>query len=188
MPVDRLPKMMADDYFAWALGRPGRYELDAGLVVTMRPETRGHSRIKLHAMVALHEAVVKAGLRCEVVGDGASIRVDDHTVFEPDTCVTFAGVDDPDDSLVVTDPIIIVEVLSPSSRGVDTRRKLEAYFRVPSVIHCLVIDSQPDVVVHHQRVAEDEVRTKIIRQGTIALEPPGIELAFDDLFRHPASA
>ena len=40
----------------------------------------------------------------------------------------------------------MVEVLSPSTKHVDTGKKLEGYFRVPSIVHYLVVDPERRMV------------------------------------------
>ena len=41
----------------------------------------------------------------------------------------------------VNEPIIVVEVVSPSSRGIDSGAKLVAYFSLPTVRHYLIMDT-----------------------------------------------
>ena len=78
--------------------------------------------------------------------------------------------------------MIIVEVLSPSTEHRDQGRKLADYFRLPSVAHYLIIDPDEMLVIHHQRRADDDILTRILREGTIALDPPGIEVAVAEIY------
>jgi Uma2 family endonuclease len=81
----------------------------------------------------------------------------------------------------VTDPIIVVEVLSPSSGGLDTGLKFEGYFRMPSVRHYLVVNSVKRVILHHCRDDAGAISLRIVREGLLELNPPGLVLALDDL-------
>ncbi len=37
-------------------------------------------------------------------------------------------------------PVVVVEILSPGTKTVDTTKKLEGYFKLASVRHYLIID------------------------------------------------
>ena len=76
----------------------------------------------------------------------------------------------------IPDPLIIVEGVSPSSGKQDSGSKLEGYFSLPSLRHYLVVTPRSRVVVHHQRDADGNLATRIIPNGPIRLDPPGIEL------------
>ena len=78
--------------------------------------------------------------------------------------------------------MIVVEVLSPSTRHVDASAKLAGYFRIPSVQHYLIADLENRLVIHHARGEGDTLATKLIREGTLWLDPPGIELTVGELF------
>ena len=131
--------------------------------------------------LALHHAIGTAGLTCSAYPDGMAVRIDDDTVYEPDAQVR-CGAPLADDEIKVTDPIIVVEVLSPSSRARDTGAKLEDYFRLPSVRHYLIVKTENRTVGHHHRLADDTIRTRIARSGELTLDPPGITIAVEALF------
>ena len=76
---------------------------------------------------------------------------------------------------------ILMEVLSPSTRGVDTGLKLVGYFQLPSVVHYLVVDTVREVVIHHSR-AGDAIATALLRDGRARLDPPGIEIDIASFF------
>jgi Uma2 family endonuclease len=81
-----------------------------------------------------------------------------------------------DNATRIFDPIILVEVVSPSSRARDSGGKLEDYFRMPSVRHYLIVKTENRAVIHHQRDAAGAITTRIIRGGPVRLDPPGIEV------------
>jgi Uma2 family endonuclease len=73
-----------------------------------------------------------------------------------------------------------VEVLSPGTASVDTGAKLAGYFRLASVQHYLLVRPTRREVVHHRRVA-DGILTRIVHEGVILLDPPGIRLTLDEI-------
>ncbi len=181
----RFPRMTADEFIAWAMeqGSGGKYELVGGEVLAMAPERAGHWRVKTRVVHALIDAVERGGLACEVLGDRMAVEVSADTVYEPDALVR-CGPPVPDDAVRVLDPVVIVEVLSPSTRAQDSGAKLVDYFLFASLRHYLLVDAVRRTVVHHARAADGgEITTRIARDGAVRLDPPGIALDVAGLFR-----
>lgn len=167
-------RMTSDEFLLWAMQQPRKYELLNGEVVAMAPERVIHAVLKGEIFVLLRAAIRDAGLDCMALPDGVAVAVDDTTTYEPDALVR-CGPILPDDATRVTDPLIIVEVLSPSTQAIDTGTKLIDYFRLPSLRHYLIVRTDR-AIIHHERDAAGAIATRIIRDGTVALDPPGIIL------------
>jgi Uma2 family endonuclease len=179
-PSAPLPRLSADAFLDWAAAQPsGRYELVAGEVVAMAPERVAHADTKALVWLALRTAA--AGRPCHVHIDGVSVRVDDRTVYEPDVLVR-CGAPTPGDAVAVDDPVILVEVVSPGSRAVDTGQKLADYFRLPSLRHYLVVTLDPRAVIHHRRGEDGRIDTAILHRGVLSLDPPGLAVGVEALF------
>lgn len=175
----------ADAFLAWASEQPrGRFELADGEVVAMAPERVAHTRAKLEAVIALRAAIAAGGVGCEAMTDGVSVRIDERTVYEPDALVR-CGLPTPGDAMEVADPLVVVEIVSPSSRGVDTGAKLAGYFKLPSVQHYLVVDADARVVIHHRRDDTGAISVRILRDASLRLDPPGLQIEVRDLFAGP---
>src|SRR5579871_2197235 len=117
-------RMTADEFIAWAMQQPEteHYELVAGEIVAMAPERVAHARMKGLIYRRLSEAIEAAGLACEALPDGPSVEIDPDTVYEPDVLVR-CGPPLPDDAVRLNDPIIVVEVRSPSTASFDAGAK-----------------------------------------------------------------
>jgi Uma2 family endonuclease len=174
-------KMNADEFLAWAEGQEGRLELHDGAVVAMSPERIVHSRTKGEVFLALRSAILRAGVPCRVYPDGPGLRVNSGNLFEPDAIVA-CGPPPHDHSLEVTDPMIVVEVLSPSTAAIDHGPKLMGYFSLPSVEHYLILDPERRVVIHHKRGQSDIIETRPLSEGVVRLDPPGIETTVAEMF------
>jgi len=181
MNVLTKPRMTVDEFLVWAEGRPGRYELFKGDVYAMSPETVGHLEAKAAVHAALLAGIRALGLPCYVLPDGATVRIDNETAYEPDALV-YCGQKLPPSALEIPSPIIVVEVLSPSTHRVDVSLKLAGYFRLPSVAHYLIVDPAQPMIVHHSRGSGDAILTRIVTAGSVTLDPPGLELALSDLY------
>jgi Uma2 family endonuclease len=176
MTAERRKRMTVDEFLAWAQAREGRYELFDGVAYAMSPERAGHAEVKLAVAKALGAAVARAKVGCWVLPDGMTVRVDKYTAHEPDALV-YCGPKLPASAIEVPEPVIVVEVLPPSTRHVDASAKLAGYFRLPSVRHCLIVDPEQRLVICHARGGRDGIDTRVVRKGAIRLEPPGIRLA-----------
>jgi|SRR5580658_1993414 Uma2 family endonuclease len=172
--------MTRAEYRLWAEGRPGRFERINGHVVAMAPERVGHARIKGRVYRVLTAAIEAAGLPCEVLVDGPTIEVGESD-YEPDVIVRCGAEIVSDDSLAVPDPMILVEVLSPTTRRTDVSQKLVDYFQVPSVQHYLVLFSDRVQAIHHRRTG-DRIETRVLRTGDITLAPPGLTVSLASFY------
>jgi Uma2 family endonuclease len=175
------PRMTVDEFLSWAKNEPGRYELFRGEVEAMSPEGVGHAERKGAVYAALLTAIRARGLSCHALPDGATVRIDDMTAYEPDALV-YCGEKLAPEVIEVPKPIIIVEVLSPSTRRVDVSLKLVGYFRLPSVSHYLIVDPALPSILHHARQTNGDILTRIVTSGSITLDPPGIEIALADIY------
>ena len=147
----------------------------------MAPERVGHGEVEFAVQAALVQGIRTAGLPGHMLPDGATVRVSQHVAHEPDALV-YCGAELPSDAVEVPDPIIVVEVASPSTRKVDASLKLTGYFSLPSVQHYLIVDPDGPPVVHHRRQADGTILTTIVHDGVLTLAPPGIEVSVAEIF------
>lgn len=172
----------ADEFIAWAVQQTsGRFELVGGEVIAMAPERIELARAKLAAVNALNAGIARRNLSCEAMIDGVPVRIDDGTVYEPDVLVR-CGERSPGDAIVIADPVVLVEVVSPTSLSIDSGAKLTDYFRLPSLRHYLIINLEARAIAHHRRDAEGAIATQILRAGAPALDPPGLTVEVEDFF------
>lgn len=169
--------MTSSEFVTWAMEQPkgARYELSGGAVVAMAPERFRHALAKGQLYRRLCDAVERAGVHGQVIPDGMAVMVDDDTVYEPDAQMR-CGPPMPPDAVLITDPVVVIEVLSPSTGVRDSTEKLENYFRIPSVQHYLIVKPETGAIIHHKRQPDGSLLTRITHAGDIVLDPPGITL------------
>ncbi len=173
-------RINAAEFLDWAQSQEkGRYELFRGETFAMAPERAEHVAAKARIWRALADGVARVGAPCEAFVDGLGVKIDDHTVYEPDALIN-CGDPVAADSLLAPSPVVIVEVISPSSRSFDKNSKLSDYFRLASVAHYLVVDLSRRLILHYRRQA-DQIVVAIVKEGRIALDPPGIDVAVDEM-------
>ena len=173
--------MSREEYRSWAMAQPGgRFERVDGLVVAIASERASHAKRKSRAWLVLRQAVSAAGLSCEVYPDGMTVEAGESD-YEPDAIVR-CGERLPDDAIAVPDPLVIVEVLSPSTGHIDLTRKMAAYFQVPSLRHYLIFWAAERRVIHHRRGDDGaDILTRIVTAGAIVLDPPGVTIMVEEV-------
>lgn len=174
--------LIREEFLAWVGQQPsGRFERIDGIVVAMAPERGSHNRRKRAAQDALRRAVAEARLAsCEVFGDGMTVQVE-NSDFEPDALLHY-GPRLPSNATTVSDPLVLVEVLSPNSGTRDRATKLRAYFRLPSMQHYLIVWPDEQRIVCHSRMPDDQIGTQVLRSGEIRLDPPGIIITVEEFY------
>ncbi|MCH9807615.1 MAG: Uma2 family endonuclease [Alphaproteobacteria bacterium] len=189
-------KLTVEEFLAWAEVQPkeaGRFELWDGQVIqtrgaagTMNSERANHWKRKAALYRALYQAFATARLKGDVVIDGASVKLPNNRAVEPDVLI-YLGPEVPGDALVVPEPIIVCEVLSPSTAKHDTSTKLEGYFELPSIQHYLIVDPDKPLLIHHTRAEGDTLRTRIISDAAhpLQLDPPGLSVDLTEVLSEP---
>jgi Uma2 family endonuclease len=173
-----VPKARMDvaEFLAWSEGQPDdRYELVEGEVVAMTRDTVRHNQTKARIWRTLDDAVRKASLPCVVFVDGVGVASGKRTMRIPDVLVQ-CGPEPAPDAMVVDTPLIVVEVVSPSSEREDVESKLVDYFSMASVRHYLIVLLEKRVVLHHYRDNAGQIGVHILRDGELALDPPGLSV------------
>jgi len=173
-----------EEFLAWAEGREGSWELYDGVPVAMAAEKVLHARVRAEAAFALTGAVRRAAVACEAFMSGLAVPIRGDLAFVPDALV-FPLPSPPPEATTIPNPLIVVEVLSPSTAAIDHGLKLEGYFSLPSLAHYLILDPDRRVVIHHRRAGEGAIETRILHEGALTLDPPGLHLDVADLFGPP---
>jgi Uma2 family endonuclease len=184
-------RMTADEFLAWAETVPkeaGRFELWDGQVIVKRgptgqqqSERARHWDAKFAIAAALKVAVRNSKLPCFAVPEGAGLRLTNDRVVEPDAMV-YCGQRVQPDALYVPNPIIVVEVLSPSTASFDHGLKLREYFKLDSVHLYLIIDPAARLIIQHSRGTGDAWMTRIVAEQQLRLDPPGLDIDLAELF------
>jgi Uma2 family endonuclease len=132
--------MTVDEFLRWEDGTDTRYELVGGFVVAMAPPMPAHGRLVARLGGAI-DAALRARPPCWVQSDAGLVRPDrNDTCYVADLAVTCEELQA--DDRLISDPLLIVEVLSPSTSAFDRQSKVADYRRIASVQEILLLDSQ----------------------------------------------
>jgi len=150
----RQPRMTADEYLAWDAGQTERTEFVAGEVFAMAGGEDRNATVAGNLYIALRQHL--RGSPCRVYAHDVKLRVEAADgFFYPDLMVTCSAADLAE-RLIKREPVLVVEVLSPSTSAFDRGDKFAAYRRLPSLREYLLVDV-------------DRQRCDLFRQGADGL-------------------
>jgi Uma2 family endonuclease len=103
----------------------------------------------------------------------------------PDVAVVCGTLEaDPDSDATVTNPILIVEVLSPSTMDYDLGEKFERYRKIPSLQAVLYVSQAETRIEGRTRNADGTWTTRQATSGeTVAIDAISCKLIVDDVYR-----
>lgn len=160
-----------------------KHEYVAGRVYAMSGGSVNHQRVGRNFVTAASLAL--RGKACEPFGSDLSVRVEqigNTSYFYPDASVVCVPLDG--SAQFTTEPTVILEVLSPSTRRIDETSKLQAYLALPSLKVCLLAESDEALVtVYRRQEAQFVVEIYEGRDREIPLPEIGSVLSMDDLYR-----
>ncbi len=184
--LDKPVFMSREEFYRWCAGQPeGRYERVDGELIAMSPERFGHARTKQAIFLALLTAMAQTRSVCEVFIDSVAV-CSGESDYLPDVLINCGKPPDAE-QMVAPNPVVIAEVLSPSTSAVDTGGKLAAYFHIPSVAHYLIVHPTRRQVIHHAR-GDGLINMRILASGDIRMDPPGITIGMETIYAHLPNA
>jgi Uma2 family endonuclease len=124
-------------FIAWENRRKARYELVGGEVRLVAGGNRAHDLVAGNFLSALHVAF--RGRGCDVHGSNLKVVSPDGMVTYPDVFVRCGPL--ADEAIECADPVVVFEVLSPSTRSEDLVRKRWAYQAIPALAHLVYVDA-----------------------------------------------
>ncbi len=123
-----------------------------GQIYAMAGTSTNHNRIAVDVTVSL--ATQLRDKPCEVFASDQRIEVEKTTLQTyPDVlvaCPPFSY--DAGDKHTMTDAVVIIEVLSPSTANYDRKEKFDNYKQLKSLRHYLLIEQKQVKVTHHSKV------------------------------------
>jgi len=180
MNVQTNLRMDKTTFLAWVQERDERYELDEGAVVMMTGGTRGHALMIRRLAAALERR--PDATRWSTLTSDFGVDLGPKTVRYPDLVVDVAG--GPLQDLTATAPVLIAEVISPSSATDDLGDKAAEYLRLPSLAAYLVLaQDEPKAWVWVRGESGFSPGPRVIGEdGTIVIPSLRIELPMTEIY------
>src|ERR1700730_1278708 len=169
--------MSLDEFLAWERDQPERYEYAGGVVTMMTGGSAAHVTIAMNLAFALRHAL--RGTGCRPFGSDMKV-IANHTVRYPDISVICRPVGDRENHL--SDPVVIIEVISPGTeREVRGRKKFD-YFATPSIRQYAIIEQDERLIDLYTRTGDRWTDEIIEGDAVLNLSSIGVEVSLDVIY------
>jgi phenylacetic acid degradation protein len=173
-----------EDYLREEEGSNQRHEYYKGEIFLMSGARPDHNRIVMNMAVALGLGL--RGSSCELFNADQRVHVQQNTLFTyPDLTIVCRKPEYfNNDDMNLTNPAVIIEVLSPSTKHYDRGDKMTLYRALPSLREYIMVDSQAVLVEHFVRGERDEwVLRKYDRlEDDFLVETAGVSVSLKEVY------
>lgn len=165
-----------EDYLCLEEASETKHEFYQGEIFAMVGSSRNHNRIAGNVYAALRAAL--KGTNCEAFTSDMRLRTPNGLYTYPDAMVICGPMALSDDRLeTATNPCVLVEVLSDSTRGYDQNEKMNLYRLIPTLRDYVLIE-QALVKVGHWRLehaggwilTEHESKNEVLQLSAISFQ------------------
>ncbi len=169
-----------------------KHEYLSGVVYAMAGAKNVHNEIATNTLLAL--GIRLRGRSCRPFNSDTKVRLRLPTgmrFYYPDVQVTCHP--NPPDDTFQDNPVVVVEVISESTRRTDEGEKLHGYCSLPSLEYYLLVETERALVIGYRRTADGFVREvhsglgAVIALPAIEAELPLVEIYERVVFPTPGT-
>ena len=175
--AQQLP-MTAEEYLTWEEGQELKWEFDGFQPVAMVGGTYGHARIQTNILTALNNRL--RGKQCQPCGSDMRVPTMPGRWRYPDAVVTCTP--PPLDTRDLTDPVVVFEVLSPSTAEDDRTVKLAEYQALSSLRRYVMLEQNRVFATVITRSATGWDLSLAGPDGMLAMPEIGIEVPVAEFY------
>ncbi len=172
-----------EEYLAFEREAEEKHELIDGEIVAMAGASREHNLIGVNVSSELHFRL--KGKNCEIYANDMRVRMKSGHYGYPDVVVVCDKPNFADDEFdVLLNPLVVVEVLSKSTRFRDKTEKLKTYQKMESIREILLIEQTEPRIEHYIKQTPNQWLLRIYETlgETIVLESLGCELPVAEIY------
>jgi Uma2 family endonuclease len=177
MSIALKKSMSLEAFLAWEEQQALRWEFDGFEPVAMTGGTAEHSAIQRNLYIAVGSRL--RGKPCQLYTSDLKVAVA-GSIRYPDAFVVCSPV--PRGTVVVTDPVVVFEVLSPSTASTDIGIKNQEYRDTPSIQRYVMLPQDDQRATIFARVGDDWVGHIASGDALLAMPEIGIEVPLAELY------
>ena len=171
--------MTVAEFLSFEETSPAKHEYVAGEVFAMSGVTTRHNLINFNIARLLHAVARKHG--CRVFIAEVMLRAADDRFYYPDAIVACGRASEVE--RIVTDPTVVVEVTSLTTRATDRREKLDAYRRMPTLWSYVIVEQRRrHVLVYTRGDGGDWSRDELTGAGDVAIPCLEARFTLDEIY------
>lgn len=175
------------EYLVREAASPEKHEYLRGRAWAMAGGTIEHARLQVAIASELRAAL--AGRPCVVLGSDARVRIDatDRTTYPDASVVCGPRQHSPVDPHALTNPVVLVEVLSKETERDDRGEKFAHYRHLASLEEYVLVSQEERRIEVFRRSAEGWVLSEATAGQTIRLRALDLTLDVDAIYFDPAA-
>lgn len=166
-----------------------KHEYLDGEIFAMAGGTPRHAALAMNVGTALN--VQLRGKPCRVYSSDLRVRVQATGLATyPDVSVVCGPLEhDPEDENTVTNPVVVVEVLSPSTQDYDRNEKALHFKQIPTLREIVLVGHSERHIEHWSRGVDGRwVMRELRTAGTVHLPSVDCAIDLDDVYRDEIEA
>ncbi len=161
-----VPDLTVDEYLAQEELGIARHEYVSGQLFAMTGATEAHNIICGNLFALLHSHL--RGSTCRVFMNDMKVRLErSNSFYYPDimvTCEPYEG-----KSVFKQSPLLIAEILSPSTKHIDRREKLVSYRQLSSLRHYLIIHQARNRIEAYEKDSDGQWVVSILGKNDLLI-------------------
>jgi Uma2 family endonuclease len=169
--------MSLEEFLAWERDQDLRFEFDGFGPMAMTGGTVEHSEIATNIVESLRRRL--RGGQCRAFRSDLKIIVNGRARY-PDAVITCTPV--PRGSDVVPEPVVVFEVLSSSTAGIDRIAKNADYRATPSIRHYVMLEQTSQAATMFSRDGDQWIGRLLTGDVALAFPDLGIEVPLADIY------
>lgn len=177
MPSAAEKLMSLDEFLAWEREQPERHEYVDGVIRMMTGASAGHVTIAMNLGSALREAL--RGTGCRPFGSDMKIIANGNVRY-PDISIACGPVDTRSDRL--ENPVVVIEIISPSTEREDRGRKKFDYFATPSIRQYAIVEQDERRIDLYTRTETAWLDQVITGDAALTLSAVGVDIPLDAIY------
>ena len=183
MNVALRKSMTLEQFLAWESRQERKYEFDGFNPVAMNGVSFEHGIIESNLNAALKSRLT--GKPCRALGSSVKIEVVGRIRY-PDLFVVCTPV--PRGTYIVRDPVVVFEILSPSTSHTDLVLKTAEYQATPSIKHYVILEQTHAGAQVFSRRGDNWIAETVKDDDVLRLPEIGIEIPLPEIYADVALA
>ncbi len=170
--------MTKAEFLAWEEGQEFKWEFDGFAPVAMTGASVAHSTIHGNIITSLNNRL--RGTPCRAHGSDLKVEVGENSIRYPD--VLIACTRQPGTDRIAAEPVVVFEILSPTTSRTDRITKAREYGATPSIQRYVILEQAAQAVTVFSRM--NGIWASIVLEGDVELAMPeiGISVPLAELY------
>jgi len=187
MKVSQLPKFTVSEYIQHEIETGQKYEYHDGQIYALAGGTLAHALLIGNIYAELRTALRNKEANCKPITSEAKLYIKSFNKYVyPDSMVICGPIERPEENKeAVSNPILIVEVLSKTTAEYDRGDKFHFYRQIPSLQEYVLIEQDRYIVEVYSKKAKNDLWRISRYEGLnqlIKLQSLDIEISMSELY------